>query len=347
MTLSTPAPPGLPPLTDLQRMHAESVQEMRAASRAIRELLEHLSPNVSGQVVIFNSKPFPLKYKGRRHAYVWLPAQSVLTLEYPGMQGLNFTFSGGWNDFDYPEGTQISSAGGVTGYLKLTNEPMSAPQPSSETDAQTVAQGTSPWIVQVSNANANGQATMANSSPVVLASDQLENQAGISNVFITEDMVRNYTLAGKAFSATTTKNQAAAAATLGFQLFNPANSGKNILIYSLILNIASATFHDFRMTTVDVSSITGWTNSAITPVNNKGGGGVSIATCGYSNVALTGGLLGAPREVIGVPGTQSLEALSNGECIFLPASATINGIAVYVNATGTNNWSITVEYLEF
>ena len=171
------------------------------------------------------------------------------------------------------------------------------------------------------------------------------NAAG--NPFIIGDQIRAYTMAGQAFSACTTKIQAPGAATLGFQLFNPASSGKNLLVYSLILNIASATFHDFRMTTADVSSIAGWSNVAITPVNNKGGGAASVATCGYSNVNLTGGLLGSACEVIGVAATQSFEALTNGECIYLPASASINGIALYVNATGTNNWSVTVEYLEF
>lgn len=162
-----------------------------------------------------------------------------------------------------------------------------------------------------------------------------------------EDMIRLLTMNGQAFSATTTKNNAPGAATLGFQLFNPANSGKSLLIYSLILNYGGLSFHDFRITTADVSSIAGWTNAAITPVNNKAGGPASVATAGYSNTNLTGALLGSAREVIGVPSTQSVEALTNGECIYLPAGASINGIALYVNATGTNNWSVTAGYLEF
>ncbi|HKV59523.1 MAG TPA: hypothetical protein VJO32_14615 [Ktedonobacteraceae bacterium] len=169
----------------------------------------------------------------------------------------------------------------------------------------------------------------------------------VSNPFITEDQIRAYTLAGQAFSCCTTKLQPPGAATLGFQLFNPASSGKNILIYSLIVNVAAAGLHDFRMTTADVSSITGWSNTAVTPVNNKGGGPASVATCGYSNTNVSGGLLGVTREIVGVSANQSVEALTNGECIFLPASGSINGIALYLNATGTNNWSVTAEYLEF
>ncbi|HEU0001974.1 MAG TPA: hypothetical protein VFQ36_13825 [Ktedonobacteraceae bacterium] len=170
---------------------------------------------------------------------------------------------------------------------------------------------------------------------------------GINGESLTSDMIRFLTEQGQAFSACTTKVQAPGAATLGFQLFNPANSGKNILIYSLILNIASATFHDMRLTTADVSSIAGWTNTPLTPLNNKAGGPASAATAGYSNTNLTGGLLGTTREIVGVPATQSIETLTNGECIFLPAGASVNGLALYINATGTNNWSVTAGYLEF
>lgn len=174
-----------------------------------------------------------------------------------------------------------------------------------------------------------------------------ESLGAMAGARVTEDTIRALTFLGQAYSVTTGKNQAPAAATLGFQLFNPASSGKSLLIYSLIINIASATFHDQRMTAADVSAIAGWTNTPITPVNNKAGGGASVATAGYSNVALTGGLLGTTREIVAVPGTQSIEALTNGECLYLPAGASINGIAVYINATGTNNWSVTAGYLEF
>lgn len=177
----------------------------------------------------------------------------------------------------------------------------------------------------------------------------VETLGAMAGGFVTEDVIRNFTLAGKAFSATTGKNAAPGAVTLGFQLFNPANSGKNLLIYSLIILSAAAGIHDIRMTTADVSSITGWSgnNVAVTPVNNKGGGAGSSATCGYSNTSVTGTLLGSSRETTACTANAPVEVLTNGECIFLPAAASINGLAVYFNATGTNNWAITCEYLEF
>lgn len=162
-----------------------------------------------------------------------------------------------------------------------------------------------------------------------------------------EDMIRLLTMNGQAFSATTGKLASPSAATLGFQLFNPANSGKNLLIFSLVVIYGAGSIDDFRMTTADVSSIAGWTNTAITPVNNKGGGPASVATCGCSNTNLTGGLLGTSRETNGEGANQPSEFLTNGECIFLPTSASINGIAVYKNTTGTQNWGITASYLEF
>jgi hypothetical protein len=171
--------------------------------------------------------------------------------------------------------------------------------------------------------------------------------AAMAGALVTEDTIRRLILAGKCFAATTGKVTAPGAATLGFQLFNPANSGKNILIYSIKLDNAAAGFDDLRQTTADVSSIAGWANTAIVPVNREGGGGASIATIGYSNVNLTGGLLGSSTDTPNSTGNVPTELLTNGDCIFLPASASINGFALYLNLTGTTVWSVGVKYLEW
>lgn len=177
-------------------------------------------------------------------------------------------------------------------------------------------------------------------------------QAGIVDAwgrFITEDQIRAYTLSGNAYSVTTGKLSAPSGGnTLGWQLFNPANSGKTLLIYSLILIYNSAALHDIRMTTADVSGvITNWTNVAVTPVNNKGGGAASVATSGYSNSGLSGGLSGSSRETTGTQNSGPVEILTNGECIVLPATNSINGVAIYVTSGGANSWAVTAEYLEF
>lgn len=170
----------------------------------------------------------------------------------------------------------------------------------------------------------------------------------VGNPFITEDQIRAYTIAGNAYSATTGKLTAPGAATLAFQLFNPANNTKNILIYSLIIVNGGAGIHQMFKTAVDVSSITGYTSVASTITNNGANAAASTAPSNYSNTNLTGGLLGNAREIPSQSANSAVECLTNGECIWLPAgAASIAGIAVYFNATGANAWGIACEYLEF
>jgi hypothetical protein len=171
---------------------------------------------------------------------------------------------------------------------------------------------------------------------------------GAGNPVITEDQIRAYTIAGNAYSATTGKLVAPGSATLGFQLFNPANNTKNILIYSLIIANVGAGLHQMYKTSANVNTITGWSDVAATITNNGANAAASTAVASYSNVNVTGGLLGTARELTGNSANAPVEVLTNGECIWLPAGVgAIAGIAVYFNATGANAWGITCEYLEF
>lgn len=170
----------------------------------------------------------------------------------------------------------------------------------------------------------------------------------VANPFITEDQIRAYTIAGNAYSATTGKLTAPGAGTLGFQLFAPANNTKNILIYSLVLATANAGAHQIFKTAANVNSITGWTDVAASITNNGASAVASTAIASYSNVLLTGGLLGTAREFADLPTNSTLETLTNGECIWLPAGASgISGVAVYFGIGGANIWGVTCEYLEF
>jgi len=163
-----------------------------------------------------------------------------------------------------------------------------------------------------------------------------------------QDIVRYYTMQGQAFSATTGRSNSPAAGNVGFQLFNPANSGKNILIYSLLLGYNSANWHAIALTTQDVSGITGWTNTPITPVNNKIGSLIiSVATSGFSNTNVTGTQLGTVREITGSQNNLPTETLTNGECIFLPAQATIGGVAIYLTIGAAASWFVNCGYIEF
>lgn len=156
-------------LSDHQRMHAELMQQNQALVRELRDLVSHFAPDRKHQTIIFNSKPWELQYKGHHHAYLLLSAAATLTLNFPGMMSVSLSFVPGYNDFNYPEGTQFTAASQVVGSLRLTNETMDAPV--AGLGSSSVTQGTSPWVTQVSNANPNGANTSANSSPTVTATD--------------------------------------------------------------------------------------------------------------------------------------------------------------------------------
>ncbi len=176
----------------------------------------------------------------------------------------------------------------------------------------------------------------------------LESVGALAGGVVTQDMMKRATIAGYAYSATTGKLSAPGAATLGFQVFSPANNTKNILIYSLIIANVGTGLHQLMKTAANVNTITGWTDVAGTISNNGANATASTATCSYSNTNVTGGLLGTAREIPGNGANVPVECFTNGECIWLPAgAASIAGIALYLNANGANAWGITCEYLEF
>lgn len=228
------------------------------------------------------------------------------------------------------------------------------------------AAGDTPLLVDssgrplVSVAQINGQAPTLDNTSILATSMRgkgtvagdtalwLESTGALAGGVVTQDIIRRATIAGYAYSATTGKLTAPGAATLGFQLFNPASGTKNILIYSLIIANVGGGLHQFFKTAANVNSITGWTDVACSITNNGANATASTATSSYSNTNVTGGLLGTAREVPSQGANNSVEVLTNGECIWLPAgAAAIAGIALYFNASGTNAWGITCEYLEF
>ncbi len=170
---------------------------------------------------------------------------------------------------------------------------------------------------------------------------------GLNGAGTMQDWTRYLTLKGQCYNATTGKLTSPTSGPTAFQIFNPANSGKSILIYSLIVAYNSANMHDMRITAADVSTIVGWTNTPVVPVNNMAGGAASVAVAGASNTQLTGGLLGTSRETTGTQNNLPIETLTNGECIYLPASSTVNGLAIYMTNGAAAAWQITCSYLEF
>lgn len=210
-----------------------------------------------------------------------------------------------------------------------------------------------PWFVDVTNVNANGQAIMNNSSPVVIASDQLENQANISNVFITEDFIRNSILAGKAFKVTTGFILTAATnALIGLQAeFN--SIAKYVIIYRITSIVkASAAFAGLYQNPGSILTDAGLTVNILTSILPEGvNAGTSSAitalnTSPASTTQTTTSNAGTNVSNYAQANNSAFETLQNGSCIYI-AKSTLATIATYVQVGTTGNVAcINMHWLE-
>lgn len=203
--------------------------------------------------------------------------------------------------------------------------------------------------VNVDNGNANGQAVMANSAPVVLPSDQiiatnvsqvLGVALSVSNPNFFETSIQNAVRNGKAFTASY-RNTTGSSILVGLSVFNGSGSGKNILIYNVSFGLGasgSISGNMIQLTTSDAAL-----GTLVTPSNNKAGGAASVATCSATNTVVTaaGTLFKAYLALSSTP----QEVLNNGTCILLPSGSN-SGAVMYVTAA-TTSWGINISYIEY
>jgi hypothetical protein len=207
-----------------------------------------------------------------------------------------------------------------------------------------------PYETFMMNASPLGQTVMANSSPVVLPSDQIVptnlkqiNGAALSasNPDIVEANIQNWIRLGQGFNGTSgTSSTAGAINAVEFSLFNPAASGKNIYVYSLkvVANITG----NFAVATL-ITTDPALTAAAVT--NLKPGSGASAASVTYSSAAQT--QTGTVLDRLVLPGNNAVQDFfMNGAGILLPA-ASAYGIAVFINLTAAANWTVTARWIEF
>lgn len=205
---------------------------------------------------------------------------------------------------------------------------------------------------------AHGQATMVNSVPVVIASNQtavannITQVAGATlsgtNPLITEAMVQNLIRNAQGYQATTGRLVTATNANLqmGMSLFNPIGSGKSIMITSAKATCQNASAVTVQNTTTDPAYAT-----TITATNLKLGGTASVLTSSLTSAAsgATAGIAtsGSVYDATYVAATSFVELLANGNVIILPAGAA-NGISMFVTVTTAGNaWSFTFRWIEF
>ena len=198
-------------------------------------------------------------------------------------------------------------------------------------------------IGQVGSASiSEGQTTMANSFPVVLPSDQ----TGIgtrTSPNVNQDQMRAWLQNGQMFSLSTGL-QASGGSGGNFPLavFNPSNSGKNLLIFS----VAISANIQFIQAYITYQTSNPNFASSISPSNMKMGGAGTVATCTTtsSSVSIVG--TGLDTAVFAI--APRTELLSNAAAILLPsgsANAIIGWIQI-TNSTATN-YAITIRWIEY
>jgi hypothetical protein len=159
----------------------------------------------------------------------------------------------------------------------------------------------------------------------------------VSNPVITQDQLRALITNGQGFSATTGKLTAPGSMTGGLSVFNPAASGKTLLVYSLTFTIGNNSFNQVNFTTSDPALGTSATVS-----NNKSGGPVSVASCSYANSNISS-LAGNVKDIAGTATNTFVQMLSSGNSYVLPAG---NGLVFYANLSGTNIWFCNMAWIE-
>ncbi len=214
----------------------------------------------------------------------------------------------------------------------------------------TIRVSAEPHNVFLVNASPLGQTVMANSSPVVLPSDQIVpmnlkqiNGAAFaaSNPAIVEQNVQSWIRSGQGFNGTSgTSSTAGAINAVEFSLFNPAASGKNIYVYSL--KVAANITCNLAVATL-ITTDPALTAAAVT--NLKPGSGASVASVTYSSSAQT--QTGTVLDRLVLPGNNAVQDFfANGAGILLPNGSTY-GIAVFINLTAAANWTVTARWVEF
>src|SRR5258708_36430721 len=120
---------------------------------------------------------------------------------------------------------------------------------------------------------------------------------------IIETDILNWIRNGMAYNYTTGQQATAGAAnSTEVSAFNPANSGKSILIYSIRVLTTVAANGQLRLITTDPALTAG------TIQNKRIGGPATVATCTWSMAAQT--VTGTALEAFNTNGTPQLELLS-------------------------------------
>lgn len=179
------------------------------------------------------------------------------------------------------------------------------------------------------------------SSPAIFNGMSLDRAVGINGVTSVQNWVRQLTLQGYAYCAHSGL-QSAGSGTNDYplSLFNPAVSGKNILVYSLRVAASSGVVNArVKLTGSDPAY-----GSQATVSNQQAGGPSSAiaASCSYTTTSTTPT---GPFALVDI-GSAALELLQNEQCIFLPAGSS-NGLTLTLETSAAGSYVSSIKYVEY
>ncbi len=124
-------------------------------------------------------------------------------------------------------------------------------------------------------------------------------------------------------------------------IFNPAASGKSVLVYSIRISTGTGSSSGFLQA---VTTNPAYASAAIITNKRLGGAASAIAaSCTFASASQT---LSAPYAKVELLTAYPAELLSNSSAILLPSGAA-NGIVAWITTFSGGYSSITIEWIEF
>jgi hypothetical protein len=148
------------------------------------------------------------------------------------------------------------------------------------------------------------------------------------------DLLTASQILGKAYSAMYLNYTVSAEGTYALAVFNPANSGKNCLVFSAKgLNDYSLSNCRLSATSSDPAYM-----ASVTPLNMKAGGSVSAM-----NVTASTGVVSGPPDTSAIEWTIAADLLTNGTVYMNPPGY---GIIMTTYVFNTKQYSMNIKWLE-
>jgi hypothetical protein len=162
----------------------------------------------------------------------------------------------------------------------------------------------------------------------------------VSNPYPSADQIRLWIQNGQGFSCTTGKQTASGTITAGFAVYNPNGSGKTIIIVAIEVMIGNTSFSSLNFVAGSDPAF----GTSMTAANRRNGSGTSsVASLSYSNSNQATPPGTTNNTICGASNT-AIQALQNGDVIFLNANT---GIAFLPNLSGANSWCVSCQWLEY